>query len=693
LCWALLRWLSLSLTHSLTTFVLSLSHTSPNTNIHTGCWNPDQSDPKLGVHGCRTLYEAFRHGAALNPLGACMGFRATSSSGVATPYIYSSYTECLSRINALAAGLESLNLVRPNADGLACLGLYTKNCMEFCLAEHAAYTIGGVAVPFYDTLGPETVSFILSQTGLATVLCTRAQLPALCVAKRSGTCPQFTAVILVDGVIPAALAQTRAAGLDVYSYGKVEAVGARRIAMEGRHKHSPPNPQDVAFFCYTSGTTGDPKGALISHENVMAAIGGLTGMVPDSEIQMNDRHLSYLPLAHIFEHVVITQIFLKGASAAFFRGDPLLLIEDLQACRPTMIPVAPRVLNKIYDKIQSGVATVGGLKQKLFVAAVAAKTEGLKHGYLTHALYDALLFNKIKKALGLDQVRFMVSGSAPLAENVMTFFRILLGAAVVEGYGQTEGAAAATIGHSDDFNTTGHVGGPVASVEVVLVDVPEMGYLHTDQDHRGQPCVGRGEICIRGPSVFKGYYKDEVKTKEAIDEEGWLHSGDIGLWRPDGTLQIVDRKKNIFKLSQGEYVAPEKIENILTRSALIGQCFVYGDSLQSALVAILVPDEEPVRLWARQQPDASLAGAPFAQLCASQALKDEMMEDIRRLSKESKLAGFETVKAVHLEAAPFSVESELLTPTFKLKRQKAKECYEEVIRRLYAEMPPPRSKL
>ena len=225
------------------------------------------------------------------------------------------------------------------------------------------------------------------------------------------------------------------------------------------------------------------------------------------------------------------------------------------------------------------------------------------------------------------------------------------------------------------------------------MDVPEMGYLHTDKEHQGQPCQGRGEICIRGPSVFNGYYKDEAKTKGTIDDEGWLHSGDIGLWRPDGNLQIVDRKKNIFKLAQGEYVAPEKIENILGRCGLIGQCFVYGDSFQSSLVAIIVPDEEPTLFWARQQGDASLAGASFATLCQSPALKEAILSDIRRLSKESKLTGFETVKAVHLEATPFSAENDLLTPTFKLKRQKAKERYEEVIRNLYAGMQPPRSKL
>lgn len=323
---------------------------------------------------------------------------------------------------------------------------------------------------------------------------------------------------------------------------------------------------------------------------------------------------------------------------------------------------------------------------------MAAKMEGLKSGNLTHGLYDALLFKKIKKALGMDCVRVMISGSAPLSDSVMSFFRCMLGVPVVEGYGQTEGAAAATLGSPYDMTTVGHVGGPTGAVEIALYDVPEMGYRHTDKSHRGVPCEGRGEICIRGPNVFKGYYKDEEKTKETIDEEGWLHSGDVGLWRPDGTLQIIDRKKNIFKLSQGEYVAPEKIENILLRSSMIAQCFVYGDSLQSTLVAVIVPDEDVVMAWAKENVPSN-ANNGFASVCKSTKLKETIATDIQKLSKASGLHGFETVKNIHLEAAPFTVENDLMTPTFKLKRQKIRDQYEREIAALYDAVPPPLSKL
>lgn len=332
------------------------------------------------------------------------------------------------------------------------------------------------------------------------------------------------------------------------------------------------------------------------------------------------------------------------------------------------------------------------MKKKLFDAAVAAKTRGLQYGHLSHPIYDRLIFNKIKAGLGMDQVRVLVSGSAPLSETVMTFFRLLLSVPVLEGYGQTEGCAAATITHSESL-TTGNVGGPIGSIDMVLVDVPEMGYTHNDTDHRGQPCQGRGEICIRGPNVFKQYYKNEEATKEMLDEEGWLHSGDIGLWRPDGSLQIIDRKKNLFKLSQGEYVAPEKIENILIRSPLIAQCFVHGDSFQNYLVAIVHPDELPVKHWAESYDNPKLANASFEELCKTSELKKAIMADIDRHSHEEGLKGFEMVKNIYLEPKPFTVEEGFMTPTFKLKRKNVRDAYEKEIQALYDSMPLPQSKL
>lgn len=199
-------------------------------------------------------------------------------------------------------------------------------------------------------VGPDTVQFILTHTGTKALVCSRRQLSKVCEVKLSGLCPTFDTAILVDGVTLQASQTAQQAGLNVISFARVEAVGSERIATVG-HQHHPPSFDDIATFSYTSGTTGTPKGALLTHGNLMSTMAGVHH-AGGLSVDLTDRHLSYLPLAHIFERVVMAQVLCAGASVAFFRGDPLLLVEDIQACRPTILPVVPRVLNKIYDKVR-----------------------------------------------------------------------------------------------------------------------------------------------------------------------------------------------------------------------------------------------------------------------------------------------------------------------------------------------------
>eukprot|EP01027_Heterolobosea_sp_BB2_P013813 GEZU01019877.1.p1 GENE.GEZU01019877.1~~GEZU01019877.1.p1 ORF type:complete len:262 (+),score=65.96 GEZU01019877.1:75-860(+) len=245
--------------------------------------------------------------------------------------------------------------------------------------------------------------------------------------------------------------------------------------------------------------------------------------------------------------------------------------------------------------------------------------------------------------------------------------------------------AAATMTDPLDI-ITGHVGAPLPCGAIKLVDVPEMNYFVTDT-----PCP-RGEVCFYGTNVFQGYYNDEERTKEAFpDGDGWLHSGDIGMWLPNGTLKIIDRRKNIFKLAQGEYVAPEKLENIYVRSSLVAQCFVYGDSSRHALVAVVVPDPETVIPWARTNLPAAAEGQNstelmLQQLCKSKELRKAILEEMRAEGKKANLAGFELVHAIHLHPEMFSIENDILTPTFKLKRNVATQRFQEELAKLYSEM-------
>jgi long-chain acyl-CoA synthetase len=216
------------------------------------------------------------------------------------------------------------------------------------------------------------------------------------------------------------------------------------------------------------------------------------------------------------------------------------------------------------------------------------------------------------------------------------------------------------------------------NTEVRLEDVPEMNYTSNDKPRP------RGEVLFRGPNVFAGYYKEPEKTAEAIDKDGWFHTGDIGCWNADGTLSIIDRKKNIFKLSQGEYVAAEKIEGVYAKSKYVAQIFVYGDSYQSTLVGVVVPDPEIAEAWG-QSHGLSKENSTTAKLAQNADFQKAVLEDMNRTGKDAQLRGFEFVKAVHFHPDPFSMELGLITPTFKLKRPQLKEYFQKQINDLYAQ--------
>lgn len=258
----------------------------------------------------------------------------------------------------------------------------------------------------------------------------------------------------------------------------------------------------------------------------------------------------------------------------------------------------------------------------------------------------------------------------------MMFLRICFGAKVLEGYGMTETSCTISLNHVDD-TTCGHVGSPLPCCEVKLVDIPEMNYCNSDKP------FPRGEVCVRGPTTFQGYFKDEVQTREVLDSDGWVHTGDVGTWLPGGRLKIIDRKKNIFKLAQGEYVAPEKIEAVYMKCPMVLQVFVYGDSLQAALVGIVVPDPEVLLPWAKERN----LGTDLAALCLDPKVAAAILKGMLEEGRVAKLRGFEQVAAIKLTPNPFTLENGLLTPTFKFKRPQGKALFQADIDQLYASLP------
>ena len=463
--------------------------------------------------------------------------------------------------------------------------------------------------------------------------------------------------------------------LKIYSFDEILEAGKAHPAV-----FNPPCAEDVCTICYTSGTTGLPKGAMITNRNFIAALMGT--IQQELRPEAWDRYLSYLPLAHVLERCVQLAFIVAGARVGYSQGDTRKIVDDLKALRPTVFCSVPRLLNRMYDAIKASIKKQGRVVEALFNWGLRNKMYWLQHGEDKYSrFFDPVLFDRVRKSAGLDCVRVTISGSAPLSDEVKQFLRCVLNGAVVEGYGATETAGPTSIELSMD-TSVGSVGGPIAASTFKLVDVPEMGYLATDREHNGQPCLGRGELCIKGYNIISGYYHSPELTKAAFDEEGFFRTGDIAIILPNYAVKIVDRKKNFFKLAQGEYVAAEKLEILYGASPFVSQIFVHGDSLQSYLVAIVVPEKGYVMRWAKTVP--ALKDLSFEAVCASKELHDTLAAEFARVMKESQLKGFERIQKFSVESEGWSVENGLLTPTFKLLRKNMKTKYQDKITEMYA---------
>uniref|UniRef100_A0AAX7TSB0 Arachidonate--CoA ligase n=1 Tax=Astatotilapia calliptera TaxID=8154 RepID=A0AAX7TSB0_ASTCA len=523
------------------------------------------------------------------------------------PYQWLKYRQVTDRAEHLGSGLIHRGL-KPNSNTF--VGIFAQNRPEWVIGELACYTYSMVVVPLYDTLGPEALVFIIDRAELSTVLCdNQKKAETLLQNREKGQTPVLKTIIIMDSFNSELVERGAKCGVNIASLEEMEVMHVSMI----------PNTQDVT--------------------------------------------ISFLPLAHMFERFSLAKV-------GFFQGDIRLLPDDMKTLQPTLFPVVPRLLNRIYDKVQSGATTP--FKKWLLNFAVERKYAEVKDGIIRkNSVWDKLIFNKVQESLG-GRVRVMVTGAAPISPSVLKFLRAALGCQIFEGYGQTECTASCTITMPCDA-TAGHVGVPLPCNFVKLVDVEDMNYFASN---------GEGEVCIKGNNVFKGYLKDPERTAEALDEEGWLHTGDVGKWLPNGVLKIIDRKKNIFKLAQGEYIAPEKIENVYVRSAPVAQVFVHGDSLQSCLVAVVVPDPEVLPGFAK---NLGFHGS-IEELCKIPEVKRAIISDLTKLGKEAGLKSFEQVKDVHLHPEQFTIENGLLTPTLKAKRAELKNLFQFQIDQLYAKI-------
>ncbi|KAI8318315.1 acetyl-CoA synthetase-like protein [Martensiomyces pterosporus] len=555
------------------------------------------------------------------------------------------------------------------------VGIFMSNRTEWVIAEFACYYQRLVSVPVYEALGQAAVEHVINETDLKTIVCTNEN--ARYMLHMIEAIPVVHSLVVVDSLSNDVIAMGESHGISIRPFRFIEDAGAKGSV----EPEKLPGPNDVATIVYTSGTSGQPKGATLTHRNMLsscAAFGLLQASGDICHLSPSDCSMGFLPLAHCLGRMAMHIFISRGVKTAFPRGDTLKLIDDIRDLQPTVFVGVPRIFNRIQDKVLSAVKIKGGLPSALFHYALNTKKSNLHHGQVSHWLWDRVIFKPLREKFG-GKLNLIVSGSAPISPEALEFLRCCFSCNVVEGYGLTETMGPCAITSVGDVEP-GNVGAPIPCAMIKLQSVADLGYTVDDKPHP------RGEILVKGGNVFTEYYRQPELTAQALDEDGWLRTGDIGKLDDQGRFHIIDRKNNLFKLAQGEFIAPERIESIYMDHFIVNQAFVYGDPLKSALVAVIVPDEELFPMFLKNKsilpPKSAL---PIADICRDSKVRREVIAELKSWGKAHDLRGFENAKNIYLCSTPFE-DLDLVTPTFKLKRKAAQEHFKDVLNDLYAEL-------
>jgi len=559
-----------------------------------------------------------------------------------------SHDRILEWVRRIALGLSAIGVRK--GDRVAIL---SENRPEWAISDYACLTSGAVDVPIYATLPAEHLPYLLNDSGTAVIFVSTAQQAAKISAIR-GQVPKLAHVICFDEAAAANATMTFAA---------LEKTGAANdspdLAESWRRNALSLAPNDLATIIYTSGTTGEPKGVMLSHDNIHSNVVGTASAIPTTEV---DVALSFLPLSHIFERTGDYWHFSNGLSIAYVESFDLVPTAMAQV-RPMVVMSVPRLYEKMYARVLENALSGGALKKRIFFWArdVALRRSdvvltGKKPGpalAASYALADKLVFSKLRERTG-GRLRFFVSGGAPLAFEINKFFNAA-GLTILEGYGLTETSPVIGVNTPEAFRM-GTIGKPIAGVEVMI--------------------AADGEILTRGPHVMLGYYNKPDATREAIDTEGWFHTGDIGVLE-DGFLRITDRKKDIIVTAGGKNIAPQPIENAVKTNKYVSQVVMLGDRRKYPIL-LVVPNFDQLEKWAKQR---NIIWTDRPQLLAMPTIQAKMEKEVREHFTD--LASYETPKRIGLLAQDFSIESGEMTPTLKVKRRAIEKNYKELIESLY----------
>ena len=576
------------------------------------------------------------------------------------------------------------------------MGIYSRTREEWIVGSFGCQMDSITNVTIYDTLGINSIEFIFEQTGLTTILAESINLGMIMKIKEENKLVNVKNIIYIrcneeKENFEETKEKLKNLGINLISYETIIATG-KKCEEEKDKEITEKNykkvlPDDVFLICYTSGTTDTPKGVMVPARSLLLAPNFMYNI--GYHLTGEDRRLSFLPLAHSMEQIQFSVNLVFGAQTGYYSGSTKNLLEDAQALQPTYFCAVPRVYEKIYKSIINTINKEGTFFKKIFDKALSIKLHNYeKYGKLSHAVFDPIFFNKIKNLFG-GKIAFLLTGSAALKRDLIQKFKVMVGCPFVQGYGQTEGAGESFLNSIYD-TCTGTVGGAENTTEFKLVDLPEFNYLSTDVNPETGVPEPRGEICFKGNSFFKGYFKNLKETNSIIDKDGWLHSGDVGviLTKKGNALKIIDRVKNLFKLSQGEFIAPDKVQIILVNSKYINQIFLHGESQYNYAIALVYPElNECIEFLKKNKKmgDIDYDKLGYNDLCGNKIIEDEIVKDCDIVGRNFGLKGFELPKKIRIINESFSQENNLMTSTLKLKSKNIKIKYDDEIKKLYQE--------
>ncbi len=556
------------------------------------------------------------------------------------------WLETLAEVQRLSESLKKLGVC--SSDRVAIL---SSTRYEWTLIDLAILSLGAVSVPIYQSTMPDEVKYILQDSECRFIfLEDSSQLEK--VLKVKSELLQLEKIMMFDGKVM---------GDGILTFDEFRALGEKVTSDFSVRIRKIPL-ANLASLVYTSGTTGPPKGVMISHKNLAYEVESARKVFP---LNIDDTSLIFLPLAHILARVVQFLQVTTGYTHAYAESIDKLT-ENISEIRPNFMVSVPRIFEKIYSKILNDVENASDAKKKIFHWALSVgkerskkllKNQPIPFGLqLKYALASKLVFSKLHKKLG-GRIRFFVSGGAPLSSEIAEFFHAA-GIQILEGYGLTETTAAVNI-NLPHLMAFGSVGKPIPEVEEKIA--PD------------------GEILVRGPVVTEGYWKNPQATRDAFDEEGWFHTGDIGVFDERGMLKITDRKKDIIVTAGGKNVAPQNIENLLKTSPIFSQVVVNGDRRKylTALIT-LNPDESRAKAV-----EMGITNSSFEELVKN----PKLLEMVKRVidEKNQQLPKYETIKKFAVLDKDFTINSGELTPTLKIKRKVINERYKDIIEGLYSE--------